>query len=217
MNSFIKVNDAQDFASAFSVSRETIASLETYVALLRNWQPRVNLIGANTLDHIWQRHVADSAQLVALAPDAVNWLDLGSGAGFPGMAIAILNANQPEFRMHLVESNTKKCAFLAKVARETGARVAIVNRRIESIFPSSIVPGPDIVSARALAPLPELLGLVAPWLTPGVRGLFPKGRDADAEITAARVHYNFSLRVHPSRTAPDSQILDIAGPIKEPS
>ncbi len=218
MKSFIKVNDAKQFASAFSVSRETLGALETYIALLRAWQKHTNLIGEKTLDHIWQRHVADSAQLVALAPNATSWLDLGSGAGFPGMVIAIIRANQPEFCMHLVESNARKCAFLAEAARETGVAVQIVNRRIESVSPSSIVPQTDIVSSRALAPLPELLSLAAPHLTQGARGLFPKGRDADAEIRAARTRYAFDCTIHPSRIEADSYILEIAGqvvPIKE--
>lgn len=213
MRSFIKVNDPQDFAAAFSVSRETLEALEVYMALLRTWQRRVNLVGANTLDHIWQRHVSDSAQLVALVPNATSWIDLGSGAGFPGMVIAIMKANQPEFRMHLVESNARKCAFLAEVGRETGAPVEIVNRRIESVSPCSIVPRPDIVSARALAPLPELLDLAAPHLTQDASGLFPKGRDANAEIRAAHARYAFDCTIHPSRLAADSVILEIAGPV----
>jgi 16S rRNA (guanine527-N7)-methyltransferase len=169
----------------------------------------MNLVASSTLPVLWSRHFADSAQLSALAPEARLWLDLGSGAGFPGMVVAILEAGRPDFRMHLVESTKKKCAFLAEVARETEAAVDIHAMRIEDLAESAQRLKPDVVSARALAPLPRLLELAGPFFGPGTRGLFLKGREAEAEIEAAREAFDFTVRLHPSVTAADSYIVEI--------
>jgi 16S rRNA (guanine527-N7)-methyltransferase len=200
----------EQFTDAFKVPRETIHRLICYAELLTQWQARANLVSAKTLPHVWDRHFADSAQILRLAPGANTWLDLGAGAGFPGLVIAILQANHANFRMHLVEATAKKCAFLAEVARATSAPVEIHCMRVEEL--SKIAPSlkPEIITARALAPLPRLLDLAAPWFGPGVRGLFLKGRDAGKEIEAAKRRFNFTCRLHPSMTAADSFVVEIS-------
>ena len=205
------VSGPQDFAEAFKVPRETIHSLTRYADLLAHWQKTANLVAPSTLRQLWSRHFADSAQLRALAPEARLWLDLGSGAGFPGLVVAILQAGRPEFRMHLVESNRKKCAFLAEVARAAKAPVEIHAERIEELAESAQSLRPDVVSALALAPLPRLLELASPFFGPRTRGLFLKGREAQSEIDAAKKEWDFSVRLHPSLTAADSHIVEVTG------
>jgi 16S rRNA (guanine527-N7)-methyltransferase len=204
------ISGPEDFAESFKVPRETIHRLVCYAELLTEWQTRANLVSAKTLPHVWDRHFADSAQILRLAPRAHVWLDLGSGAGFPGLVIAILQANHANFRMHLVESTAKKCAFLAEVARATSAPVEIHCMRIDELSKSATTLKPEIVIARSLAPLPLLLELAAPWLGPGVRGLFLKGRDTRKEIESANRRFNFSCHLHPSMTADDSFIVEIS-------
>lgn len=201
----------EQFAEAFKVPRETIHRLIRYAELLTEWQTLANLVSAKTLPLLWDRHFADSAQILRLAPDANTWLDLGAGAGFPGLVIAILQANHANFHVHLVEATAKKCAFLAEVARATSAPVEIHCMRIEELSKTAPSLRPDIVTARALAPLPRLLDLAAPWLRPGVRGLFLKGRDAGKEIESAMRRFDFTCRLHPSMTAEDSFVVEITG------
>lgn len=203
------ISGPTDLAEAFEVSRETIHRLERYADLLAHWQKTTNLVAPSTLPQLWSRHFDDSAQLLTLAQNARLWLDLGSGAGFPGLVVAILGARKPDFRVHLVESSRKKCAFLAEVARETGAPVEIHAMRIEDLAESAHRLQPDVVSARALAPLPRLLELASPFFGPDTRGLFLKGREAEAEIDAARAEWEFTVRLHPSRTAPDSHVVEV--------
>lgn len=165
------------------VSRETIARLETHFRLLGEWSERMNLVGPKELEAFWSRHALDSAQLVALAPDAKRWVDLGSGAGFPGLVIAAFLAGRPGASMHLVESTGKKAAFLRAVAEEAGLPVTVFNERIEAFGAGQ---GPyDVVTARALAPLPRLIPYAKPILDRGAIGLFHKGADLDAELAAA--------------------------------
>ena len=203
------IKGPQDFAQAFAVSRETLGRLELYADLLRHWQKTINLVAPSTLPDLWQRHFADSAQLLSLAPNAKSWLDLGTGAGFPGLVIAILAANQGTLRMHLVESTAKKCAFLAHVAQMTDTAVDIHCNRIEELARSESKLTPDVVSARALAPMPKLLELAAPFFRSGTRGLFLKGRDAEREIEAASAGWHFTCRLHPSLTSNDSSIVEV--------
>jgi 16S rRNA (guanine527-N7)-methyltransferase len=203
------ITGPHDFAEAFKVPRETIHRLTRYAELLTKRQGRQNLVSPKTLPHLWSRHFADSAQILHLAPDAETWLDLGSGAGFPGLVIALLQANHANFVMHLVESTAKKCAFLAEVARATSAPVEIHCMRIEELSKSATSLTPDIITARALAPLRHLLELAAPWLKQGARGLFLKGRDAAKEIESAKKRFDFTCKLHPSMTADDSVILEI--------
>jgi 16S rRNA (guanine527-N7)-methyltransferase len=310
------IQGPDDFAAAFDVSRETIDRLATYEALLRQWQKAVNLVAPSTLDAVWHRHFADSAQLLPLAPDTRTWVDLGSGAGFPGLVVAILlaergipaasvvstapaarsllpsgrrcpvvsktrlrhegadegaftreegsppspvrpnnlqplpggmspdrpskaaavshgltsslpggegvrdrSARQTHFgdsvasrpRVTLIESNARKCAFLREVVRQTGISVGvtvdILSIRIETAATQPNLRAPDVVSARALAPLDKLLALAAPLFTSSTVGLFLKGRDVAAELKAAESLWNFNVEMVPSRTERDGRIV----------
>ena len=203
------IRGPEDFAEVFKVPRETIHRLVRYADLLAHWQKSTNLVAPSTLPLLWSRHFADSAQIRGLAPEARLWLDLGSGAGFPGLIVAILQAGKPNFRMHLVESNRKKCAFLAEVARETKAPVDIHAMRIEELAESAQSLKPDVVSARALAPAPRLFELASPFFGPRTRGLFLKGREAEAELEAARAAWEFTSRLHPSLTSSSSHIVEV--------
>jgi len=189
----------EEFARAFGVSRETIDKLMAYEGLLRQWQKTINLVAPSTLDSIWSRHFADSAQLLALAPPgARQWLDLGSGAGFPGLVLAIILAEREGSKVTLVESDTRKAAFLGEVARRTGAPVDIRPERIEKIATQTKVGAVDVITARALAPLPRLLELAAPAFSAQTTGLFLKGREAEAEVAAARERWAFESTLQPS-------------------
>ncbi len=210
------IGDPEEFAKAFDVSRETCAALGRYARLLAHWQRTTNLVSPATLPQLWSRHFADSAQLLRLAPDARLWLDLGSGGGFPGMVVAILQAEAADFRMHLVESNLKKCAFLSEVARDTQAPVDIHPKRIEEFAENAQSLEADVVSARALAPLVRLLALAEPFLRDGTTGLFLKGRDAAAEIEAAKAAWRFEATLHASLTAPDSHIVEVTDVHRRP-
>jgi 16S rRNA (guanine527-N7)-methyltransferase len=205
----VPIDSPTAFAEAFKVPRETIHRLERYAELLGHWQKSFNLVGPSTVPALWSRHFADSAQLASLAPEARLWLDLGSGAGFPGLVVALLNAGKADFRMHLVEANRKKCAFLAEVARATDAPVEVHAMRIEALGQSADRSRPEVISARALAPLPQLLELATPFFDAQTRGLFLKGREAEAEIEAARAAWAFDARLHPSLTSADSHLVEI--------
>ena len=186
------------------VSRETRSKLEIYEAELRRWQRVKNLVGPSTLDEVWTRHFADSLQLAGLVEGEV-WADLGSGAGFPGVVIAIA---RPGTQVHLVESDSRKCAFLRHVARATGASARVWEGRIETVLPK-LDPVPDVVTARALASLDDLLGLAAPLLMRGAVGLFPKGQDHRSELTKAAESWRFEADAIPSAVDPDGRILRI--------
>ncbi len=174
---------------------------------LRRWQAIKNLVGPATLDHIWERHIVDSLQLLNLAPDAKLWLDLGSGAGFPGLVLAIAGAEKG-LKVHLVESNSRKCAFLRHIVRLTGASATVHEARLETVVPG-FVGRADVVSARALAALAQLLDWTAPLLNAGTIGLFPKGRDAEIELTEARKQWTFEAETLPSSTDSSARILRI--------
>jgi 16S rRNA (guanine527-N7)-methyltransferase len=189
------------------VSRETAERLSAYVALIRKWQPAENLISPKTLPEIWKRHIADSAQLVQLFPHAKRWLDLGSGAGLPGLVVAILLGNGGQ--VHLVESNQRKCAFLRAVVRETGATAIVHEGRIEDVLAKWSEPV-DRMTARALAPLAELLRLAAPVMGRGVPAAFMKGQEWRGEVAEAQSAWQFELLPHESRTGEGSVILDIS-------
>jgi len=210
-NALHTIDGPKAFAEAFKVPRETIHRLTRYAELLNRWQKAINLVAPSTLPQVWSRHYADSAQLRNLAPEARCWLDLGSGAGFPGLVVAILQTGTPDFHMHLVESNHKKCAFLAEVVRATEAPVDIHAMRIEQLAERAQSLRPDVVSARALAPLPRLFELAAPFFGEGTRGLFLKGRETKTEFEAARPGWTFDARLHASLTAQDSGIVEVTG------
>lgn len=186
-----------------AVSRETAERLAAFVALLKKWQPAENLIAPSTIDTLWRRHVADSAQLTALFPGST-WLDLGSGGGFPGVVVALLGAKH----VHLVESNRRKCAFLRAAIRETVAPATVHEARVEEVLASWSEPV-DRISARALAPLADLLALAEPATKMGVPAAFMKGVDYQREVDDARSGWEFDLTVHPSRTEKGAAILDI--------
>jgi 16S rRNA (guanine527-N7)-methyltransferase len=206
------ISGPEDFAQAFNVSRETIDQLKIYAALLAQWQPRINLVANTTLPEIWHRHMADSAQLVALAPEKPGtWLDLGSGAGFPGLVIAIMLRDNG-IRVSLVESDRRKCAFLAEVARQTGTPVEIHTARIEQMATQAMLPPVDVVSARALAPLVRLISLSLPFFRDDTVGVFPKGRGAESEIEEARAAWAFDVETIPSLTDEAARIVLVRRP-----
>jgi 16S rRNA (guanine527-N7)-methyltransferase len=189
-----------------AVSRETTARLDRFAALLLDWQSRMNLIAASTVPTLWTRHIADSLQLLAIAPQARKWADLGSGAGFPGVPIACALASDATTEIHLIESNQKKAAFLREAVRVTGAP-AIVHAERVADFAKTFRGKLDVIAARALAPLPELLSIAYPLLKSGAQGLFPKGQDVEAELTQATKCWSIQATLVPSRTDPKSRIV----------
>ncbi len=191
-----------------AVSRETRERLEIHVALVAKWQKSQNLVAPTTLSRIWSRHVADSAQARALLPQARRWVDLGSGAGFPGLVTAILLAETPGAAVHLVESNKGKAAFLRTVARETGAPAIVHDRRIEDFVGGFIEPV-DAVSARALAGLDRLCAWAAPLVARGAVAVFHKGQDFGAELKEATLSWALDLIEHQSKTDPTGRLVEI--------
>lgn len=190
---------ATEFAALADVSRETLGRLEAYLDLLRRWQPALNLVGRSTLRDPWRRHVWDSAQLHPMIAPHATVVDLGSGAGFPGLVLAILGG----LTVHLVEADQRKATFLREAARTTGTDVTLHVGRAEALDP---VAG-DVVTARALAPVDALLAWAVRWLRPGGICLLLKGRRADEEIEAARRQWQFTLDRTASRSEPDACIL----------
>jgi 16S rRNA (guanine527-N7)-methyltransferase len=180
--------------------------LTVYQELLLRWQGILNLVSATTLPHLWTRHIADSAQLRDLAPAALRWADLGSGGGFPGMVLAILLADKPGARVHLIERDKRKAAFLQTVSRETGAATAIHPGAIEYVLPT--LQQIEIITSRALAPLGQLIDWSMPLLEGGARGLFLKGRAVEQEIGGAAGR-NLDLSTLPSRTDPSGRIVSV--------
>ncbi|MGY6709964.1 MAG: 16S rRNA (guanine(527)-N(7))-methyltransferase RsmG [Rhizobiaceae bacterium] len=191
------------------VSRETESKLLRYGEMLERWTKASNLIAPSTIADLWNRHILDSAQLVALKPDARRWLDLGSGGGLPGLVVAVLLAEKENIRVDLVESNAKKAAFLNTVAAELELPASIHRARIEDVH--SAVATPEIVTARALTALTDLLALSRPWLADGAVGLFHKGRDFVGELVKSRDVWDFQLIEHRSAVDPESRILEIGG------
>lgn len=185
------------------------ARLVAYVGLVRKWQSIKNLVAPSTLADIWRRHVADGAQALAALPQAKRWLDLGSGAGFPGIVTSILLADVEDAAIMLVESNGRKAAFLQTVTRELKLPAKIVSERIESLPEQSTLVNDrfDAVSARALAPLDRLLAYAEPWLAAGATGVFHKGQDFAAEHQQAALSWSFDLIERRSRIEPDSRIV----------
>lgn len=193
---------AELFRAAADVSRETLDRLKRYLECLERWQPRINLVGRATLADPWRRHMLDSAQLVRhlRAQDRVI-TDLGSGAGFPGMVLAIMGARG----VHLIESSRRKCAFLEEVARAVGADVTIHPARIGEIDPF----GASVITARALAPLDELLDIASPFITKHSILLFLKGRTVKEELTRAQKAWTMRLTEIPSQTDSEGVILSL--------
>jgi 16S rRNA (guanine527-N7)-methyltransferase len=192
------------------VSRETLARLDAFVATLLDWQQRINLIAPSTEPTLWTRHIADSLQLLPLAPQARIWIDLGSGAGFPGVIVACALAETPGAHVHLVESVGKKAAFLRAAVEATGAPATVHAMRAED-FAKNAPAGIDVVTARALAPLPRLLALANPLLKRGALGLFPKGQDVEAELTEAAKCWRLQATLVSSRTDSKARIVVVRG------
>ena len=186
------------------VSRETLVRLDRFVAQLLATQSHTNLIGSGTIPELWTRHVADSLQLLDLAPDATSWLDLGSGAGFPGLVIAFALADRPHAAVHLVESTGKKANFLRDVVEALALPAIVHHTRIEQFAPAFAV---QVITARAVAPLPTLFGYVAPLLQSGAKALLPKGQDVEAELTEAAKYWKIEADLVASRTNPAGRIV----------
>ena len=190
------------------VSREIAARLDRLVALLLDWQQRINLVAPATIPTLWTRHVADSLQLLELASNAKIWIDLGSGAGFPGLVLACALADQPGAAIHLVESNGKKAGFLREAIRLTEVPATVHHQRIED-FAKVFSGRPDVITARALAPLSETLALAHPLSKTGAQGLFLKGQDVGSELTHASKYWKFEPVLVPSKTSSNSRIVSV--------
>ena len=192
----------------FPVSRETETRLDIFVEVLLLWQSKLNLVASSTLHELWTRHIADSLQLLPLAPEARVWVDFGSGGGFPGIPIACALAGQPGAKVHLIESNGKKAAFLREAVRATGAPAVVHQERAEK-FGESCAETVHAVTARALAPLKILCDQAFPLISRGAVGLFLKGQDVDAELTDAAKYWRLEASKVPSKTSPESSIVVI--------
>jgi 16S rRNA (guanine527-N7)-methyltransferase len=193
---------AEQFAARVDVSRETLLRLQAYVDLLIAWNPRINLVGPRTLDDIWRRHILDSAQLRPLVPAQTRSLvDLGSGAGLPGLILAIIGVSQ----VHLIESDSRKCAFLREAARVTGTTIVLHPRRFEEVRDLRA----DVVTARACAALPKLLDHAERFIDRHSILLFLKGQNLGEELTEARKVWNMREMLHPSASDPSGTILHL--------
>ena len=191
------------FQAETNVSRETLDRLKIYAELLEKWQKAINLVGKSTLPDLWRRHMLDSHQLLShIKLKDGTWVDLGSGAGFPPLVIAICSA----FEVHAVESDQRKCLFMQNVSRETSAGLTVHNSRIETLEPFAA----DVISARALAPLDKLLARAAPFVHDATEILLLKGQDVDEELTNASKCWNMEVEKLRSLTSEDGCILKIS-------
>lgn len=207
----MQVIDVESFLAVSCVSRETLERLKAYEALLLKWQKSINLVSASTLEEIWRRHMWDSGQLVALAPEEARfWLDLGSGAGFPALVVAAMLRDRPEFEMHLVESDQRKGIFLREAARVMDVPVTVHTMRIENWKPEG-ERLPDIISARALAPLPKLLEWTHAFWGKETVGLFLKGQGAREELTQANKGWIFEAEAIASQSDGSGTVLKLRG------
>ena len=187
------------------VSRETFEKLEAFGELVRKWNPRINLVSKSSLDDLWTRHILDSVQVFNLAEGSGVWVDLGSGGGFPGIVVSILNQEERHFDVTLVESDQRKCAFLRTAIRELTLEASVKNERIEEVKSLNA----DVLSARALADLTKLLGFAELHLKPEGTALFPKGQSWQREGEEARLSWMYGLESVPSQTNPEAAILKI--------
>jgi 16S rRNA (guanine527-N7)-methyltransferase len=196
---------AADFQAAVGATDAQVADVERYRALLEDWNGRMNLVGPSAMAAFWRRHALDSAQLLEIEPDARVWADLGTGAGLPGVILAILLKGDPRARVHLVESLLKRCRFLEEVVTTLGLPASVHRARAESLKLTGI----EVVTARACAPLSRLLGYAAPAMRGRTRGLFLKGRDVDAEIAEARRNWRFEVALIPSMSDPSGRVVRV--------
>jgi 16S rRNA (guanine527-N7)-methyltransferase len=190
------------------VSDDALARLDKFAELLIEWQNRINLVGPSTVPRLWTRHIADSLQLLSLAPSAKVWMDLGSGGGFPGVVLACALAETPGAAVHLVERVAKKAAFLREAIRVTGAPGIVHPADIGDIV-DRLAGSIDCVTARAVAPLHQLIGLVEPLVRRGATALFLKGQDVEAELTEATKYWNIEPKLHSSRTGGHGWIVEL--------
>lgn len=202
---------SEDFLRDMQVSRETLAGFEKWFQLLRGWNNSINLVQKSTVDQFWQRHALDSYQLCRLVPEgATKLLDMGAGAGFPGLALAIYLKSDSKWagaQIDLVESNGKKCSFLRAVIRDLSLPARVLQERAEQIAPCEY----DVISARAFAPLLRLCDYASPFWGPDTIGLFPKGRNYSQEDQLARKSFDYDLEILPSRSDDEAQILILRG------
>lgn len=198
---------SQLLGGALDVSRETMQKLATFERVFHQWSKKINLVAASTTDQVWERHIADSAQLMLLKPGMKTIIDLGSGGGFPGIVLAILLDDVEGSRVDLVESNRKKTAFLQAARTSCAPSAHIHAKRIEEALPA--IATPEFVTARALASLSKLFELAESHLTNGAVGLFHKGRGFKLELEESRANWQFGLITHQSEIDADSVILEI--------
>jgi 16S rRNA (guanine527-N7)-methyltransferase len=196
--------DLRKELSELGLDEARLADAIRFRRLLEAGNERMNLVGTSTLADFWRRHFLDSAQLLRLAPSARRWADLGAGAGFPGVVLAIFLKGEPGAEIHLVDSMTKRCVFLEEVVRTLGLPAHVHNARAEAV-----VLKVDVVAARACAPLTRLLGFARPSLTGRTRGLFLKGAEVDSELAEARKSWRFKVTSHPSLSDPRGRVLEI--------
>ena len=208
MKSPISATDKAAALTLTPVSRETEARLDRYVDLLLEWQAKTNLVAPSTLPNLWTRHIADSLQLLALAPVAKVWIDLGSGGGFPGVVLACALADVPDATVHLVERIAKKAAFLREAIRVTGSPGTVHPADIGDIV-DRLAGSVDCVTARAVAPLHQLIGFAEPLVRQGAKALFLKGQDVEAELTEATKYWKIEPRLHSSRTGGHGWIVEL--------
>jgi 16S rRNA (guanine527-N7)-methyltransferase len=195
-----------ELLAATGVSRETLARLKLYAGLLEDWNARMNLVSQGSIKDLWKRHFLDSAQLFPLIPhDAESLVDLGSGAGFPGLVLAVMLAETRAIRVVLYESTAKKCAFLREAANRLGVSVEVRNTRIEQANPEPFA----VVTARACAPLTQLLAYVRPFQDKGTLCLFLKGQNVGAELAEAHKDWKMVVKRHQSLSDPSGVVLEV--------
>lgn len=196
----------QAFQRRAGASEAAMADLLAYLGLLTEWNEKMNLVGPSALAAFWPRHAWDSAQLLDVRPDALRWADLGAGAGFPGLVLAILLKGRPGARVHLVESQAKRCRFLIEIVTRLDLPAKVHNERAENLALDV-----DIVTARACAPLPRLLGYAEPTLKRGAVALFLKGQDVVSELTDAAKYWKFDAKLLPSSSDPSGRLVELKG------
>lgn len=196
------------FLDRFAVSRETLSRLDQYVALLQRWSTIKNLVGPGTLHEIWTRHILDCYQLLEVAPQARRWCDLGSGAGLPGLVVACGLASAPGAHVDLIESNSRKAAFLQEAVRALNLPASVHCARIEDAIRRN--DNIDVVTARALAPVARLIEMAHPLLITGAQGIFLKGLHIEDELTEAARYWNIQAELRPSAGSPDGRILIVS-------
>ncbi len=190
------------------VSRETLQRLDVFVGLLLDWQTRTNLIASSTVAQLWTRHIADSLQLLALAPEAKTWVDFGSGGGFPGIVLACALADKSAAHIHLIESIGKKARFLEEAVHRLGLPATVHRTRVENCG-DSFGEKPDVITARAVASLKVLCDYAFPLMGPRSMALFPKGQDVEVELTEASRYWNIEAELVPSKTSLEGRIVHV--------